>query len=284
MVSNKPGPVVLRSTGRAKNVSSDDDLVGWKLIDSSAIVDELVTLLPPHSTFPAESLEVLNAAKLLLGQLKKAKNEQEDSGKEKKSIRKKTHAGCQQKRRSSSMPMSASNDSRTHKGQPEELQVKGCIVKNDESLELFNNSSDFLWQTQRTEQAQSIIAKGDNPKRIFYGFYKENWKVGARVDLQHNFDSLPGTVTRVHLLNMHDEYDVQLDNGDVVCNVRADSLRTMDVIPEWLQLLLVSIAVILIVIIVIFVVYNYETMFKQLIEARSSRRGRRCADYSDIVF
>lgn len=281
MVSNKPGPVELRSTGRAKNVSSDDDLVGWKLIDSSAIVNELVTLLPPHSTFPAESLEVLNAAKLLLGQLKKAKNEQEDNtddGKEIYSDEEKDTRRLSAKKRSSSMAMSASNDSRTYRGQPEELHVKRCIVENDEKLKLFNNSSDSLRQTQRTKQAQSIIAKGDNPKRTFHGYYKENWKVGARVDLQHNFDSLPGTVTHVHLLAMHDEYDVQLDNGDVVCNVRADSLRTMDVIPEWLPFLLLSIAAIWIVIVVI---YYYETT---LSEMRSSRRTRRCADYSDIVF
>lgn len=176
------------------------------------------------------------------------------------------------------MAMSASKDSRTHRRQLEELQVKRCTIENYEKLKLFINSSDFRWQNQKREQAQSVITKADSPKRTFHGYYKENWKVGARVDLQHNFDSLPGTVTRVHLLAMHDEYDVQLDNGDVVCNVRADSLRTMSVIPEWLPLLLLSIAVILIVIVVI---YYYETT---LSEMRSCRRGRRCADYSDIVF
>lgn len=281
MVSNKPGLVELRSTGRAKNVSCDDDLVGWKSIDSSAIVDELVTLLPPHSPFPAGSLELLNAARLLLYQLKRTKNEQEDNtddGKEIYSDEEKDTRRLSAKRRSSSMAMSALNDSSTHRGQREELQVKQCIVDNDEKLKFFNNSSDSLRQTQRTEQAQSIIAKGDNPKRTFHGYYKENWKVGARVDLQHNFDSLPGTVTCVHFLNMHDEYDVQLDNGDAVCNVRADNLRTMGVIPEWLPFLLLSIAAIWIVIVVI---YYYETT---LSEMRSCRRERRSADYSDIVF
>lgn len=100
MISNKPGPVVLRSADKrlsARNNSNDDDLVGWKLVDSSAIVDELVTLLPPHSPFPGGSLELLNAARLLLYQLKRTKKEQEDNTDDGTPIRKRTHTGCQQK-------------------------------------------------------------------------------------------------------------------------------------------------------------------------------------------
>eukprot|EP01032_Pedospumella_encystans_P014877 gene14877-17065_t len=57
--------------------------------------------------------------------------------------------------------------------------------------------------------------------RTFDGEYRQHWKVGAKVELQYHFDCLSGIVTKVYVGEASDTYDVKLDNGDAVLNVRS---------------------------------------------------------------
>ena len=72
--------------------------------------------------------------------------------------------------------------------------------------------------------------------RTFDGQYREHWKVGKWVELNHSyFTWLPGTVTHARFTKQGEVYDVRLRNGDVVLNVSSDNLRTWW--PFWLEVL-----------------------------------------------
>lgn len=92
----------------------------------------------------------------------------------------------------------------------------------------------------------TAISSADG-SRTFDGEYRQHWKVGARIQLLHTIGWLPGTVTCVSYGDTSDKYDVKLDNGDSVLNVRSYLLRTMEIplkVVWWTDLLTFLVAVI----------------------------------------
>ena len=97
-----------------------------------------------------------------------------------------------------------------------------------------------------TAEAQAAMPSADG-SRTFEGEYRQHWKVGARIQLLHTIDWLPGTVTCVSYSDTCDKYDVKLDNGDSVRNVRSYLLRSMEIplkVIWWTDFLTFFVAVI----------------------------------------
>ena len=97
----------------------------------------------------------------------------------------------------------------------------------------------------QAHSASSTIPSADG-SRTFEGEYREHWKVGARIQLLHTIDWLLGTVTCVRYGDTSEKYDVKLDNGDSVRNVRSYLLRTMEIPPKvvwWNDLVIFLVAI-----------------------------------------
>ena len=75
----------------------------------------------------------------------------------------------------------------------------------------------------------------DGP-RTFDEEYRQYWKVGADIELCHRVQWLPGKVTRASFGEKNYVYDVKLDNGDIVLNVKSHNLRNKQP-SEWLEIL-----------------------------------------------
>ena len=88
-----------------------------------------------------------------------------------------------------------------------------------------------------------------NGTRIFDRHYRENWKVRDWVEMKHKYTWIPANVLRVIVGKSEDLYHIKLENGDIVLNVQAGTLRTR-FLPHWDEALTITMHLILLIVII----------------------------------
>ena len=127
---------------------------------------------------------------------------------------------------------------------------KSSIISNNQTEDTIQDSNGGLQERKKPSPPAIATAVNIDGTRTFDGQYREHWKVGKWVELNHRyFTWLPGTVTRARFTKQGEVYDVKLSNGDVVLNVSSDKLRTWW--PFWLEVLCMGAVVLIVAVLLI---------------------------------
>ena len=192
---------------------------------AESVFVELMALLQPHATSVA-SPPMLDTARILVEQLKKAKRVE---------VQKKPDA-------SSSW-----------------WNSKGAWwQKNAGIVGAGGNAGAGVGAgTLSTAKTVPVAVKGSslhsqicsNGTRIFDRHYRENWKVRDWVEMKHKYTWIPANVLQVIVGKSEDLYHIKLENGDIVLNVQAGTLRTR-FLPHWDEALTITMHLILLIVII----------------------------------
>lgn len=200
--------------GKQAIVSSDDDKSERESVEPEAIVDEIVTVLQTHTDNKVTASNSVRTMKRLLNLLSIGENDENKkaNSNDHEKLEHTAHhptSGCNEQKMVTIKPTNSMKD----------IYNAAYVGLSSVSSHFANDSSGNSILSPATPSAIGF--------RTFDGEYRQHWKVGAKIELQYHFDCLPGTVTKVYVGETSDTYDVKLDNGDVVLNVRSGKLRTL---------------------------------------------------------
>ena len=247
--SEKPVRVAMETL----NLSDGNEQIKRKSVAAEKVVDELVALFKHYTDWPIDSSNLVYNVNLLMDVMVIEGLMYEKGGRVKK-----TETGytpfetlmyfCAQ---FSTKKLFAQFDAdpATKKKTVLSNEGKNYESSDEGTKQLF--SPTFTHDATNSADSSALSASTTIPSadgsRTFEGEYRQHWKVGTRIQLLHSIDWLPGIVIRVSYSDTCDMYDVKLDNGDSVLNVRSYLLRTMEIpikVVWWTDFLTFLVAVI----------------------------------------